>query len=260
MTHHFGLLAGAQAHDPLPKRSGYPWDNYLARFQSGTWRAPVFRDMVMADIEAAGPAPTVLDIGCGRGFDDAPSLQAEIATASHHFIGVEPDPEVEPPTVCHAFHGCPLEDADIAPGTVDVAYCVFVIEHLETPAAFFNAVERVLKPGGVFWVFTVDARSHFAKLSHAMGKAAIKDRYLDIMFGKRQERHRNYPTYYAANTPDAISRAASQFSFIDVHSLHHVGIVDAVVPKPARPLWHVIDRATLKKGWPGANLVARLVK
>ena len=238
----------------------FPWERFVSRFQSGGWRAPIFRDMVLVDIKAAGPSPTVLDIGCGRGFDDEAGLQAELAAESGHYIGVEPDTEMPPPAACTEFHATFLEDAPIAPGSVDVAFSVFVIEHLDNPEAFFAAVDRVLKPGGVFWGFTIDSRSHFAKLSSVMQKVAVKDRYLDMMFGKRDERHRNYPTHYAANSPDAIERVAAQFSKVEVRSLHHVGIVDAVLPKPVRPLWHVLDRATMKNGWPGANLVVRLVK
>ncbi len=163
-------------------------------------------------------------------------------------------------SACTRVHACLLEEAPIEPGTIDVAFSVFVLEHIEHPAPFFAAVHRALKPGGVFWSFTIDARNAYAKLSTVLQRVALKDRYLDLMFGRREERHRNYPTHYTANTPEAVRDLAAAFSSVEAISLHSVGIIDGVLPRPVRPLWHVIDRATIRKGWPGANLVVRLVK
>jgi len=125
---------------------------------------------------------------------------------------------------------------------------------------FFDSVHKVRKPGGVFWGFTIDARTPYAKLSRAMLMLAVRDRYLDLMFAGREKRHKNYPTYYAANTPAQIALVARQFARVETISLHHIGILDGVLPKFMRPLSHLLDRATLRYGWPGTNLAVRLVK
>jgi hypothetical protein len=76
----------------------------------------------------------------------------------------------------------------------------------------------------------------------------LKDRYLDLIFGGREMRHRNYPTYYAANTPAQIALLARKFARVETVSLHHIGILDGVLPKFMWPLSHLLDRATLRYG------------
>jgi SAM-dependent methyltransferase len=238
----------------------FPWGEFIERFQSGAWRAPIFRDMVLHDVKACGPSASVLDIGCGRGFDDEPRLQEEISSCSARYIGIEPDVSILAPPACDEYHACQLEDARIAAQSIDVAFAVFVIEHIEEPARFFAAAHSILRPGGVFWGFTVDARSAYAKVSSAVQALTIKDRYLNFLFGARERRHKNYPTYYAANTPARVATVANKFARVEAISLHHVGILDPVLPKLVCPLFRALDCATLTYGWPGANLAIRLVK
>ncbi|CAN0488568.1 unnamed protein product, partial [Phaeothamnion confervicola] len=51
---------------------------FLTRYRSGEWRAPIFRDLILADAEQEN-CSTFLDIGCGRGFDDEPAIQQILA-------------------------------------------------------------------------------------------------------------------------------------------------------------------------------------
>ena len=68
-----------------------------------------------------------------------------------------------------------------------------VLEHLADPRTFFEKVHTVLRPQGVFWGFTVDARHPFVTASVVSEKLHVKDLYLNIMFGKRGEgRYENY--------------------------------------------------------------------
>jgi SAM-dependent methyltransferase len=238
----------------------FPWQAYLDCFETGSWRAPIFRDMIMRDISTFAPGCVALDIGCGRGFDDSAELQVSLAQGVAHYIGVEPDTSVPAPECCDEFYPQLLEVSPIKTESVDVAFAIFVVEHLTQPEAFFGAVYRVLKPGGVFWAATVDARSPFAYASQIMERTGLKDRYLDRMFGQREERHRNYATVYSANTPKRLMQLSHRFASCEVASLHCVGITDKMLPRAIHPIAHALDRATLNRGWPGANLVVRMVK
>lgn len=238
----------------------FPWRTYVDRFEAGEWRAQIFRDMIKRDISAFGPERVVLDIGCGRGFDDSAELQASLAQDATHYIGVEPDASVPAPVCCNEFYAQPLEESAIESESIDVAFAVFVIEHLSQPEVFFESLHRVLRPGGVFWAATVDARSPFAHASKLMEASGMKDRYLDRMFGQREVRHRNYATVYSANTPQRLMELSQKFTSCEVASMHCVGITDKILPRVLRPLAHVVDRATLNRGWPGTNLVVRIVK
>ena len=87
----------------------------------------IFRDMVQQDLQRRGSRrPTVLDIGCGRGFDDDVKLQASLAACAERYIGVEPDVDADLAAHFSETHRCLFEDAPIAPGSVDLAFAVMV--------------------------------------------------------------------------------------------------------------------------------------
>jgi len=48
---------------------------------------------------------------------------------------------------------------------IDIAFACMVQEHLTTPQLFFDRLCDCLKPGGIFWGFTVDARHPFVAAS-----------------------------------------------------------------------------------------------
>jgi SAM-dependent methyltransferase len=207
-----------------------------------------------------GSPITLLDIGCGRGFDDSVPIQQSLAARADPYIGVEPDCSVPAPACCHVLHRCTLEQAPVTPGSVDLAFAVFVFEHLSEPRRFVQKVREVLKEGGVFWGFTVDARSLFAAASRLMERSGLKDRYLRRLHGDEAQRYRNYPTHYSANTPRQIRQLADGFRSCETCSLHSVGQFDFVTPRPMRPAARLLDRLIVAGGLPGANLVFRLEK
>jgi hypothetical protein len=68
-----------------------PWGEYVERFRRGEWRDRIFHDMVLGDVRGRPRPRTVLDIGCGRGFDGNQEFQGSIARAADRYVGVEPD-------------------------------------------------------------------------------------------------------------------------------------------------------------------------
>lgn len=232
------------------------------RYAAGEWRAIVFRDAVVESVRQVDRVrPVVLDIGCGHGFDGNQRLQQSIAETGARLIGIEPDPEVAPPEFFHEVHHTSLEEAPLPRCAIDVAYSVFVLEHVVDPAAFWMAVYNALTPGGVFWGFTMDARHSFATLSSLMQKLHIKDAYLRRLHGRRgAERYENYPTTYRANSPRHIERDADFFSHRQYCSLKRVGSLDFYLPRLLRPAGRMLDRFTMCSGLPGSILVVRLQK
>jgi SAM-dependent methyltransferase len=193
---------------------------YLDRYRRESWRAPVFRDMILDDVRGLGSGLTLLDIGCGRGFDGDMPLQESIAAVAGRYIGIEPDSAVEVGPYFTETHRCFLEDAPLPPASVDIAFAVMVLEHLPAPARFWRKLWHVLKEGGVFWGFTVDARHWFATVSRALDCSGVKDYYLNHMLGARGlARYENYPVYYRSNTPWRARRHASSFREVNCISL-----------------------------------------
>jgi SAM-dependent methyltransferase len=221
-------------------------------------RGEILHDLVLADLP--NPSARVLDIGCGCGLDKSVALQQSLA---EHCIltGVEPDPDVTPDPCFQTVHRCLFEDAPIPPASIDAAYSVMVLEHVRDPGRFWDKVHDILRPGGVFWALTVDARSLFAVLSRGGELLGLKDLYLDRLRGRRGEaRYENYPTYYRANSPLAIRRQTRAFRHRFFLSLYRWRQMDYYAPAAARPLLRLIDGLILACRLPGSVLLVRLQK
>lgn len=238
-----------------------PWGSYVERYHRGEWRARIFRDMVLAEIGLLGRPATVLDVGCGRGFDDDLRLQEQIAAAATRYIGIEPDPTVPAGSYVHEVHRCTLEDAPVEPGSIDVALAVMVLEHVPDPGPFWNKLHEVLRDGGVFWGFTTDARHIFCVLSRWTARLRVKDLYLDLLHGRRgAERYENYPVHYRCNTPEHVIQDTRAFQDCAFINFSRVGQLDYYLPRPLRPLGRWADRRATRRRGPGTLLAIRLVK
>jgi SAM-dependent methyltransferase len=236
-------------------------DAYVQRYQSAEWRAQVFADMILDELTAIGPHSTVVDIGCGGGFDGSKELQECLASRASQYIGVEPDTEAIPGPHFTTVHRCLFEDAPIAPASVDVAFGVMVVEHVANPRAFMGKVAEILKDGGVFWAFTIDLRHWSAWCSLLMEKTKLKDVYLDTLYGKRGEmRYCNFPVQYRLNRPGQVTAYTRDFSSAEFISLTRIGAEDFNIPSFLRPVNHLVDHVLSAVGAPGSNLAFRLVR
>lgn len=238
------------------------WAPYLERYRAGEWRDRIFRDMILADARRLGPNPTILDIGCGDGFDGDVPLQRSIAEAAGRYIGIEPDPEIPLGDYFTETHRCSFEQAPLPAGSVDVAYTVMVLEHLPRPQAFWDRLHEVVADGGVFWGLTVDSRHLFSRLSLWAGRLGIKKLYLDLVLGRAPDegRYKNYPTYYRTNTPHQIARLARAFRSCECINFSRVGQWSPYLPESLCAMADQIDRRAIRKGRPGTLLIVHAVK
>lgn len=237
------------------------WQSFLDRYRSGEWRAKIFRDLVLQDIKTLGTSARAMDIGCGQGFDNCIKLQSSLAQAAGAYVGVEPDSAVDVGPHVQQLHRSFFEDAPHPDNSIDVAFCVMVLEHIQEPARFWNKLLQILAPGGVFWGFTMDARHPFRKFSMGMQHARIKDIYLRLLKGKRgDERYANYPTYYRCNSPEAIAKYSGGFSRVETFSFSREGQLDYYLPKPLRGVMRWLDRRAIARNKPGTLLAIRAEK
>jgi SAM-dependent methyltransferase len=245
----------------LLESRGTRWDDSLERYQAGEWRAPIFRDLVLNEIaNVPGPA-RVLDIGCGRGFDDDFKLQASIAQASGTYVGIEPDETVELPPLYQEEYRCCFEDAPLPAASIDVAFAVMVLEHLSDPARFWNKLAEVLCEGGVFLGFTMDARHWFCTASAWAERMKIKDRYLQHVVGRKTDgRYVNYPVQYLCNTPDQLLKYAARRFECEFRNFDRVGQCDYYLPRPLQGIGRFLDERALRAGKPGTLLAVRALK
>jgi SAM-dependent methyltransferase len=238
------------------------WAAYIARYRSGQWRAPIFRDMLLAEVARLGARPTILDIGCGDGLDGEPGFQRSVADVAGCFVGIEPDPTILLGNYFTKAYRCSFEEAPLDPASVELAYSVMVLEHLRRPQVFWDKLFEVLIEGGVFWGMTVDARHPFSRFSMWADRLRIKNVYIKSVLGRDSEsgNYKNYPTYYRTNTPSQIAELAKAFRSVECINFSRVGQWSPYLPRPLRKLADAYDERSLRKGRPGALLAVRVVK
>lgn len=241
---------------------GDEWSVRLARLRTKEWRTPIFFEIVSREIGTRSGArrPTVLDIGCGLGFDTEVRYQQALSTQAGRFIGIEPDPAIEPPKFFSEVYQTTLEEAPIAPGSVDVAYAVMVLEHVADPAAFWSRLHEILAPGGVFVAFSVNGAHWFAPIARFMSIIKLKSKYLDLLRGKRgtgSERYDDYPVYYRTNTARQIRRHARQFRAIRVDLFGATGNVASYAPSRLQPAVRAVDSLAYRLLGQSINIAIR---
>ena len=111
----------------------------------------------------ADPSWTVADLGCGTG--DAASL---LAASVNKVIAVDREPAMLraarkrlEDTENVDFHAADLESLPLETASVDVAFILLVLHHLEDPQKAVNEAARILKPKGTLVV--VDMTPHERK-------------------------------------------------------------------------------------------------
>lgn len=236
------------------------WRIWLARLRTKEWRTPIFFEIVSREIRTRTGArrPTVLDIGCGLGFDGEVRYQQALSTQAGRFIGIEPDRAIDPPKFFSEVYQTTLEEAPIAPGSVDVAYAVMVLEHVADPAAFWSRLHDILAPGGVFVAFSVNGAHWFAPIARFMSIIKLKTKYLDLVQGKRgTERYADYPVYYRTNTVRQIGRHARQFRATRTDLFGATGIVASYAPGRLQPIVCAVDSLAYRLLGQSINIVIR---
>jgi SAM-dependent methyltransferase len=125
-------------------------------------------------IDSQHPGPiSILDVGGGGGFYDFP---AALRARARRMVGVDPDAGVLTRPWLDEGHQALVED--FAPTTderFEVALCVYVIEHVEAPGPFLEAVRSLLAPGGSCFGVTPNLWHYFGLASAGAARAGIQE-------------------------------------------------------------------------------------
>jgi 2-polyprenyl-3-methyl-5-hydroxy-6-metoxy-1,4-benzoquinol methylase len=232
----------------------------LNRLGPREWRTPVFFEIVSREISIRSGAtrPTVLDIGCGLGFDGEVRFQEALSAQAGRFLGIEPDVTVNPPKYFSEVYRTTFEDAPIADSSVDVAYAIMVMEHVADPTAFWSRLHSVLAPGGVFLAFTVNGSHWFAPLTRFLSITRLKTQYLNIVQGQRGiERYVDYPVYYRTNTLKQIKWVARGFRSVETVMFGATGNVASYAPPRLQPLVRTLDKVAYRLFGQSINIFIR---
>jgi len=140
---------------------------------------------------------SVLDIGCG--FDTR-----TLARLHGPRVGVDLVQTFSPAPGVHVARATG-ECLPFAAETFDLVCCRSVLEHVEDPDVLFAEVNRVLRPGGVFFVLTPNRWDYVSLFATAVPNI-LHPRVVRFVTGRAEER--TFPTLYRANTKGALTALA----------------------------------------------------
>ncbi len=101
-----------------------------------------------------GDGARILDVGCGDGFHL--DLLRRYGNAGWHLLGVDTDERAVQAAQRRGLHvqQAPIEGADIADASIDLALCIQTIEHVDDPVSVLSSIAARLRPGGRVYLVT----------------------------------------------------------------------------------------------------------
>lgn len=186
------------------------------------------------------PHSDVLNVGAGRNLSGA---LLPVRRAGARIVGVDPDPAIAANAHLDERHQCTLEEfADTHEAEFDVAFAVFVLEHVVDPAAFTAACARVLRPGGELFALTVHKYQYFGLATWATTRLHVNEWLLRRLKSEEVVAAYHFPTAYRMNSPAQCSRhlaragfRSAEFRMFDKPDLYAWYLPPAL--KPLAPAW-----------------------
>jgi SAM-dependent methyltransferase len=111
-----------------------------------------------------------------------------------------------------------IERLPFRDGAFDFVSANMVVEHVAEPAELFVELSRVLAPGGTLLIHTPNVQGYTTLLTLAV-PASLRAPLAGVLLNRRAEDV--YPTYYRANSADAIRGLANR-SALAVQSLRFI--------------------------------------
>lgn len=167
------------------------------------------RDPILQFVEVlkryVDPGKSVLDIGAGTG------LTKRYAMRGHckEIVGVDLDPRVAQNPLLDRGIVADARNLPLPRESFDTAFSIYVLEHIDDPAAFADQVRRVLKPGGHFLAL-VPNRFHYVAVAARLTPIWFHRWYNRLRTGRRTD---VFPTFYQLNTEADLVRFFGQADF-----------------------------------------------
>lgn len=181
---------------------------------------PVFTSLILNELRQLD-APMVLDIGCGKGIGGYMEYTRMVANHSGQLWGLEPDESISDQAgLFTQYHPCLLEEAPLPDNTFDIAYAVFVLEHVRDPEHFFSTIYRLLKPGGSFLAITPNASALFGRTSRILNRLKIDELVLRLLKGKEVVESYHYPLASRCNSPKQLRDVARRAELLEPEMLY----------------------------------------
>jgi SAM-dependent methyltransferase len=201
---------------------------------------PWFDRWAAADVPVGG---RVLNIGAG---DSRSGLMRRVRTRAGTVVGVDPDTRIHDNETLDACWQTTLEAfAPSHPAEFDLAFSVFVMEHVAEPTSFIDAAATVLKPGGHLFGLTVNKWHYFGLTTWAATRLGVADWLLGRIRDRDEVESYHFPTEYRLNTIRTVSRLLDDAGFrtVEFRMWDLPDLYAPYLPGPlARiiPVWHAM--------------------
>lgn len=212
--------------------------------------------------ESCQPGARVLEVGAGTHHSGA---LKPLRARRPHLVAIDPDPAVLDNPVADERVVADAEGyAASSPQPFDLAFAVYVLEHVTDPQAFVDACARLLRPGGSFFALTLNIQHYFGATTWALSRLHVEEQVLHRLHAEAPHAHHHCRTEYRLNSVRALVRAAegAGFSAVEIRCFEAPTNYAWYLPRGTgwiAPMW---TRAVYRAGLPSlmGHLSVRLVR
>ena len=233
-------------------------------FRNISERRLVFAKLIVDQLKEIQDDATVLDIGCGRGIARDNLWQWAIRPYVSQYWGIEPDPSITPDEgLFDQTQTALMETAKLPEASIDVAYSWMVMEHVEKPVEFCEALYRALKPGGTYFFATPNSKHYFTIVAKLCKNLRVDEKVLSLIRKQDDLDEYHYPVQYKFNSETMVADAAKKAGFAAPDFLYFEAEGPyKYFPGPTKPLYHALawKRTKFKRPEVLMTMIGRLTK
>jgi SAM-dependent methyltransferase len=196
------------------------------------------------------PGARVLNIGAGNNLS---GRLRPVRRRAGFLVGVDPDAAVRANHTLDEHHQLSMQDyARTGPEPFDLAFSVFVLEHVSDPGGFIGACRDVLRPGGTLMALTVNKWHYFGLSTWAATRAGVAEPLLARLRPAEQVAAYHFATEYRLNSIRAVSRHLQDHGFVSVEfrCWDLPQMYEPYLPRPVRAFAGAYDRWAYSVGSP----------
>lgn len=206
--------------------------------------------------ESVEPGARVLNIGGGC---NTSGRHPRVRERAGWLVAVDPSGRIHDDSEADERHQQTLEEyAATHPQQFDVAFAVFVLEHVARPDDFVQATGGLLRPGGVLLALTPNLRHYFGLATWTANRLGVEELVLSAVRDRGAVERYHVPTEYRLNSIHAVSRRLERAGFagVEFRMWDLPRMYEPYLPGPLRHVAHAWNHVAYRTGRP--NLMGHL--
>jgi SAM-dependent methyltransferase len=193
--------------------------------------------------QQCSPGDRVLNIGAGR---SRSSALVAIKKRNPYLVGIDPDKSIhDNPTLDTRYQQSMENFAAEHEDEFDVAFSVYVLEHIARSDEFIAACARVLKPNGKLLGLTPNKHQYFGLITSTATRLGASEWFLARLKQSDHIESYHFPTEYRLNTIRRLTRSleAAGFESVEFRCFEETRSYQSYLPRPIRGLAPLYTKA-----------------